>query len=182
MAKIGENLDAHVQAEKDLRLAKEREVALKQKEQDVRDVEERYRQKVVTEKRKDEEAKGSIGQAASSSVASTVLGTVEAAVNDFPGTPAKKSTPEDAAVKKKESEARSEWQRRKDIDGATNPHIDAVMEMIGLEAVKQQVLRIMDRVDVNVRQGTSLAEERFNVVLLGNPGTGLFAFSAYNVC
>lgn len=182
MAKIGENLDAHVQAEKDLRLAKEREVALKQKEQDVRDVEERYRQKVVTEKkRKDEEAKGSIGQAASSSVASTVLGTVEAAVNDFPGTPAKKSTPEDAAVKK-ESEARSEWQRRKDIDGATNPHIDAVMEMIGLEAVKQQVLRIMDRVDVNVRQGTSLAEERFNVVLLGNPGTGLFAFSAYNVC
>lgn len=71
------------------------------------------------------------------------------------------------------SEAQSDRQRRKDIDGVDNPHIDAIMEMIGLEPVKQQVLKIMDKVDVTVRQGTSLAKERFNIVLLGNPGTGI---------
>jgi len=169
MAKIKEKLDAQIQAQRDLQLAKERERALKQQEQDVKDAEERLRQKTQTEKsRKDEEAKRAAEQAAY--IASTVIDTVKTVVN----TPTSTSKqPRRTNSRKKVSEAQSDWQRRKDIDGVNNPHIDAIMEMIGLEPVKQQVLKIMDKVDVNVRQGSSLAKERFNIVLLGNPGTGI---------
>ena len=47
------------------------------------------------------------------------------------------------------------------------------MEMIGLEQVKSQVLRIKAKVDTSIRQNTDLKKERFGLVLLGNPGTGL---------
>ncbi|EKM56223.1 uncharacterized protein PHACADRAFT_209697 [Phanerochaete carnosa HHB-10118-sp] len=70
------------------------------------------------------------------------------------------------------SEAEKEWQRQKDIEGANNSSIDAIMEMTGLEEVKAQVLRIKAKIDTTRRQGTSVKDERFNVVLQGNPGTG----------
>ena len=183
MAKIREKLDAQIQAQKDLQLAKEREAALKQQEQDVKDAEERLRQKDEAEKkRKDEEKKRAAEQAAasSSSITTAVVDSVKSAMNTLTGTsPNRPSRDKNAAKnntgkKKRTSEAQSDWRRRKDTDGVVNAHIDAIMEMIGLEPVKQQVLKIMDKVDVNIRQGTSLAKERFNVVLLGNPGTGIF--------
>ena len=79
-----------------------------------------------------------------------------------PGNPAtaKKSSPED------------EWKRQKDIEGASCSAIDAVMDMIGLEDVKRQILRIKDKIEVTLRQSTPIEGERFNVVFLGNPGTG----------
>jgi hypothetical protein len=79
-----------------------------------------------------------------------------------PGNPATtgKSTPE------------AEWERQKNVEGANNVHIDAVMDMIGLEDVKKKMLRIKDKIEVFQRQNTSLKHERFNIVLLGNPGTG----------
>ena len=70
------------------------------------------------------------------------------------------------------SASEQEWQRQKDMEGANNPHIDALMEMTGLEEVKEQVLRIKAKIDVSQRQGTSVKDERFNIVLQGNPGTG----------
>ena len=186
MAKIREKLEAQIQAQKDFQLAKEREAALKQQEQDVKDAEERLRQKGEAEKRRkaeekkreDEEWKRAAEQAAapSSSITATVIDTVKSAVNTLTGTSSSQPPPDKNSAEdntKKTSEAQSDWQRRKDIDGVVNPHIDAIMEMIGLEPVKQQVLKIMDKVDTNIRQGTSLAKERFNVVLLGNPGTGI---------
>jgi len=180
MAKVRERLDAQIQAQKDLQLAKEREAALKQQEQDVKDAEERLRQKAEAEKRRKEEEKKRAAEqaAASSSIAATVIDTVKSAVNTLTGaspnqpSPGKNSAKNNTGKKKRTSAAQADWQRRKDTDGVMNAHIDAIMEMIGLEPVKQQVLKIMDKVDVNVRQGTSLAKERFNVVLLGNPGTG----------
>ena len=168
MARINETLDAQIQAQKDLQLAKDRESALKQREQDVKDAEERQEQSLAAEKKRAAEQPAT----SSSSIGSAIIDTVQAAVNNLSGMTSKQSPPENAAGRK-ESEAQSEWQRRKDVEGAANPHIDAIMEMIGLEPVKRQVLGIMDKVDVNVHQGTSLAKERFNVVLLGNPGTGI---------
>lgn len=70
------------------------------------------------------------------------------------------------------SASKTEWQRQKDQDNASNPAIDKIMEMIGLEEVKSQVLRIKSKVDTSVRQGTDLKNERLGLVLLGNPGTG----------
>jgi hypothetical protein len=50
------------------------------------------------------------------------------------------------------------------------------MDMIGLEEVKSQVLRIKAKIDTAIRQNTDFKEERFGVTLLGNPGTGMRPF------
>lgn len=72
------------------------------------------------------------------------------------------------------SASKTEWQRQKDQENANNPAIDKIMEMIGLEDVKSQVLRIKSKVDTSIRQGTDLKKERLGLTLLGNPGTGRF--------
>ncbi|KAF8159698.1 P-loop containing nucleoside triphosphate hydrolase protein [Crassisporium funariophilum] len=71
-----------------------------------------------------------------------------------------------------ESPSKQEWKRQKDFEGASNTAIDSIMEMTGLEDVKRQVLGIKAKIDTTTRQNASLKQERFNVVLLGNPGTG----------
>jgi replication-associated recombination protein RarA len=63
------------------------------------------------------------------------------------------------------SDARDDWEHQKRLEGETNEQLDELMAMIGLENVKAKV-------DLTVRQGTSLAKERFGASLLGNPGTG----------
>lgn len=65
-----------------------------------------------------------------------------------------------------------DWAHQKRVDGAFNKDIDELMEFTGLEDVKNQVLKIKARIDITKRQGISLKGERFNVVMLGNPGTG----------
>ena len=65
------------------------------------------------------------------------------------------------------------------MEGANNDGIDSIMEMVGLEDVKKQVLEIKAKVDISIRQGASITSERFNVVLLGNPGTGPFLLLLY---
>lgn len=70
------------------------------------------------------------------------------------------------------SPSRAEWERQKAQENAINPAIDKIMEMIGLEAVKEQVLRIKAKVETCIRQGTNIKEERLSLILLGNPGTG----------
>ena len=73
----------------------------------------------------------------------------------------------------KPSGAKAEWERQKEMEGAVNDALDSIMEMTGLEKVKEQVLSIKTKVDTALRQGTSLLNERFNVAMLGNPGTGM---------
>jgi hypothetical protein len=81
-------------------------------------------------------------------------------------------TPPVLPPKRKESEAEKEWKRQKQVDGAKNQPIDSVMEMGGLEKVKQEILNIKAKAEVTERQGSSLKRERFSVSMLGNPGTG----------
>ena len=71
------------------------------------------------------------------------------------------------------SESKLDWQYQKNFEGARSDAIDDLMEMIGLETVKAKVLAIKAKIDVAVRQGTSLKDERLNIAMLGNPGTGL---------
>ncbi|KXT13193.1 hypothetical protein AC579_7905 [Pseudocercospora musae] len=70
------------------------------------------------------------------------------------------------------SEAGQEWERQKALEGASNSALDGLMDMIGLEEVKEQFLEIKSKIDLLVRQGLSIEKERFGAVLLGNPGTG----------
>jgi hypothetical protein len=74
------------------------------------------------------------------------------------------------------SDSELEWKRQKDVEGAHNDAIDAIMDMTGLESIKKQVLGIKAKIDTSARQGSSLNQESFNVVFLGNPGTGVFSF------
>jgi DNA repair exonuclease SbcCD ATPase subunit len=73
-----------------------------------------------------------------------------------------------------ESKSLDEWTYQKQYLGAQSPEIDTLMDMVGLEAVKDKFLSIKSRVDTAVRQGIPATGERFGSVLLGNPGTGNF--------
>lgn len=67
--------------------------------------------------------------------------------------------------------AKGEWVRMKKLGDRSNA-LDALMDMIGLEDVKQEFLSIKNKVDTSLRQEVSLSSERFSCSLLGNPGTG----------
>jgi hypothetical protein len=73
------------------------------------------------------------------------------------------------------SEAETDWARQKSVEGAQSDAIDALMGMIGLEKVKQQVLDIKAKVDAAKRQGVP-HKDRYNLALLGNPGTGMHSY------
>ena len=70
------------------------------------------------------------------------------------------------------SPARDKWEHQKRIDGIQNDAINKIMDLTGLEEVKEQTLRITAKVDTMKRQGIPLNKERLNLVLLGIPGTG----------
>jgi len=70
------------------------------------------------------------------------------------------------------SPSKLEWTRQKSLLGITNQAVDAIMDMTGLEGVKAQILEIFAKIETTTRQNASLKQERFNAVLLGNPGTG----------
>ncbi|KAF1814036.1 P-loop containing nucleoside triphosphate hydrolase protein [Eremomyces bilateralis CBS 781.70] len=68
--------------------------------------------------------------------------------------------------------AEEDWKWLKEQSGATSQALDDLMGMVGLNVVKQEFLAIKTKVDTMLRQNASLASERFNCVMLGNPGTG----------
>lgn len=70
------------------------------------------------------------------------------------------------------SPSSEEWTRQKSVNGVSNADVDAIMGLIGLEDVKKQVLQTIVKIEATKRQNASLAKERFNIVFLGNPGTG----------
>lgn len=74
------------------------------------------------------------------------------------------------------SEASQEWEREKKHSGAENEHIDSIMAMIGLESVKKSVLDVKDKVEISIRQEADITKERFNAILIGNPGTGILTY------
>jgi hypothetical protein len=53
------------------------------------------------------------------------------------------------------------------------------MGMVGLHEVKGQMLRMKDKIELAQRQKTSIKDERFNTVFLGNPGTGAKGYASF---
>jgi DNA repair exonuclease SbcCD ATPase subunit len=74
--------------------------------------------------------------------------------------------------------AEEDWQWLKKNAGVENKTLDELMGMVGLNDVKQEFLSVKNKVDTMLRQKASLASERFNCSMLGNPGTGTFSFRA----
>ncbi|KAF3923850.1 hypothetical protein ABW21_db0205876 [Orbilia brochopaga] len=75
------------------------------------------------------------------------------------------------------SASRDEWQRQKRVSQDSNMSLDQIMDMIGMEHVKEQVLAIKAKAETVHRQGIDLRDERFHIALLGNPGTGKTTFA-----
>ena len=71
------------------------------------------------------------------------------------------------------SNSEAEWQRQKQIEGASNDAIDSLMKLTGLEQVKAKVLDIKAKIEMVARQGLDMSKERLGMVMLGNPGTGM---------
>lgn len=76
------------------------------------------------------------------------------------------------------SQSAQEWKRQKEVQGKSNSAVDNIMNMTGLEEVKRRVLQVTAKIDASARQNASMKQERFNVVLLGNPGTGSYFYSS----
>ncbi|KAL1838403.1 hypothetical protein VTJ49DRAFT_2687 [Mycothermus thermophilus] len=60
------------------------------------------------------------------------------------------------------SDARAEWEHLKQSEGAMSVPMDKLMQMIGLEEVKQEFLAIKSNVDTALRQGIKMSEERYS--------------------
>ena len=75
-------------------------------------------------------------------------------------------------TQRRHSPAKEEWERQKTMENARNDAIDSVMDMIGREEVKLQILQIKAKIEVSMRQNADISGDRLNVAFLGNPGTG----------
>ncbi|KAJ5544147.1 P-loop containing nucleoside triphosphate hydrolase protein [Penicillium frequentans] len=99
--------------------------------------------------------------------------------SDLSGDATRKNEAQKPHIKQAEIEApqtsstsKNDWDYQKQFLNARSVEIDALMEMIGLEAVKEKFLAIKSKVDVSISQGIKLDAERFGTVFMGNPGTG----------
>lgn len=75
-------------------------------------------------------------------------------------------------TKRHKSPAKEDWEHQKRMDNSRNRDIDSVMDLIGLEEVKLQILKIKAKIEVSIRQNADTSRDRLNVSFLGNPGTG----------
>lgn len=71
------------------------------------------------------------------------------------------------------SEAMRKWETKK-AGGSSNVALDKLMQLVGLEKVKEEFLQLKDWVEVARRQRYDMSDERFNAVFTGNPGTGWY--------
>lgn len=168
IAKLDEEIALEREAAQDRLRAKERADALALKQKDLENEKARAAKKASA---------AAATRARSSNIPSTPP--VQPSAEIVPVTPLHPdpeinvSEPPGSEPSGEQSLAEADWQHQKDAEGASNDSIDAIMAMTGLENVKAQVLRIKAKIDIAQRQGASLKDERFNVVLLGNPGTGM---------
>jgi hypothetical protein len=169
LAEIDEKLALERQALRDAQLAKERKNAIIQRERDLEEAAYLTAHTLSTGHAIPQNS----GVQSSIQAADTKTNTVpNYAEPNVPLQTAKHAPVVKPSQPIPKSSSQNEWQHMKDIEGASNDSIDCIMEMIGLEEVKAQVLRIHSKIDVARRQNASFKDERFNIVLLGNPGTG----------
>jgi Cdc6-like AAA superfamily ATPase len=167
LAEIQDRIDRSLREVQEQNEDEEREAALRQRQKDLENVLRRServrRHKQATQAAANPHIPGSFEQ---DSTTGATGNTVDP--EDGTSSPAE----DDHGASEISSAARDDWEHQKEMEGAMNEHLDELMSMIGLENVKATFLEIKAKVDLTVRQGTSLAKERFGASLLGNPGTG----------
>ncbi|PTD08788.1 hypothetical protein HYE67_004660 [Fusarium culmorum] len=71
-----------------------------------------------------------------------------------------------------ESPSRIEWLRQKTVEKVENKYLDRIMSLPGLEEAKAFFLQTRAKVKAAQRRETDLSKENFDVVFMGNEGTG----------
>ena len=159
LLKINEEIEARTQEVREKRLAQERQMTLQQRRKDLEGVVDRPQiqnpSQTHVPNTKHPIADGRAVQKEPTRVAGSKANPI---IQDSHSLPI--------------SQAKEEWERQKSLEKASNSAIDSLMDLVGLEGVKSQVLGIKAKIDVSLRQDSDVKDERFNVSLLGNPGTG----------
>ncbi|KAF9223027.1 P-loop containing nucleoside triphosphate hydrolase protein [Gyrodon lividus] len=163
MTELQAKLQYQQEAMSDVQVAKDRENEIKQKEKEI----EAAKQKLLDAEAAAKKLAGKKSAAQSTSGPSHSASQSHSQP-EANGTAQTTSTPRPTFP----SPARDKWENQKRVDGAQNNAIDEIMDMTGLEQVKEQILRIKGNIDTMNRQGVPINKERLNLVLLGNPGTG----------
>ena len=163
MARLNEEIENKRQAVQDERLAQARQIALQQRQIDLANISQMPRGQVPLHPKPLDSSQPEIRPPPDKPGAHSTK-PAESPRQSFP-TPTKKNLPTD-------SPSKLEWERQKSIEKASNGAIDSLMDLVGLEEVKQQVLKIKAKIDTCQRQNSDVKDERFNISLLGNPGTG----------
>lgn len=71
-----------------------------------------------------------------------------------------------------DSPSRLEWLRQKKDEGQTNEHLDSLMSMVGLEAIKAHFLDVKQRVEAAKRWGEDMKTLKLDLIMTGRDGTG----------
>jgi hypothetical protein len=208
MAEIQAQLAKEQESAKDLRLAEERRAALLQKEKDLKDAAARNMHTQASAAANstapasnpfvsssgsqyvqgDRNTLNSSSSAPTASAPAASTGPATTATtpssSKTPSSPRPAPAPTASAPKParqaKPSAAQADWDRQKRVEGAESDAIDALMAMTGLEQVKAKFLDIKAVVDTANRQGVAL-KNRYNIALLGNPGTGVLCGGASTI-
>ena len=175
MAKLDAMLGLERQRTKDAQTSQEREAAIRQKEQDIE------KARALADEKRHRSQQPQPHPADISVVDRNAKQSQPQSAPTHPNSDKPVRAPSLAEPKthkrrdKRASPAKEEWEDQKKIENATNDTIDVVMDMVGLEEVKLQILKIKAKIDASVRQNSDMKEDRLNVAFLGNPGTGMFS-------
>ncbi|KAL8814735.1 MAG: hypothetical protein Q9223_006064 [Gallowayella weberi] len=166
LAEIDRELEAKRQEAKDIKLKEERDQAVRQKKNDLQSIISLVARKLSTPT--EQVVKSQDKPPATNDDEKTLPPKI--ANDQFLAT---NESPQSCKMQTKfTSESRDDWQHQKSFDNAANDAIDEIMDLVGLEHVKAQVLRIKAKIDTTTRQNSDVKKERFNAAFLGNPGTG----------
>ena len=171
MTKLDALLANERQRIRDQQLSEERVRAINQKEQDLATA---RRMTIVTQSSLRPPEKGSADTQTRSLATTQESTAMHSAGSDEVSTEHSPSSQQTSGLEWKiqQSPAQLDWRQQKRAENLNNDAIDAIMEMVGLEEVKLQILIIKAKIDASIRQSSDMKQERWNVVFLGNPGTG----------
>ena len=169
MARLNEQIELQTQALQDERLAQARQIALQQRQRDLASVSQMPRVRFPPPPQPQPQPTALDSPEPEIRPPHAEGGTHGPKPAESPRQAVSSSTKEEIPA---DSPSKLEWERQKSIEKASNGAIDSLMDMVGLEDVKRQVLTIKAKIDMCQRQNSDVKDERFNISLLGNPGTG----------
>ncbi|KAF4831782.1 NFX1-type zinc finger-containing protein 1 [Colletotrichum siamense] len=176
---LREDEDTRRRIQRDLRMEEERMLAQKRYAQELQQVKDeldhekrrlKYAQEDEDHKIAMEKARADVEALKQTRARTEAMKTAAEAAKKVPG--AFPETETSWSPPPAQGSAREEWDILKKQNGESSAALDDVMDLVGLESVKEEFLSIKNKVDTSVLQNISLSKERFGCTLLGNPGTG----------